>query len=76
MTCPKCKSTSVYITETAHGTANRVYRNRRCKDCDTRFRTVEKVIEATDEYGNKLYLEAIRNKSKLLTALYERKGTK
>lgn len=76
MICPKCKSTSVYVTETAHGVGNRVYRHRKCKECDTRFRTVEKVIEATDEYGNKLYLEAILNKSKLLTALYERRETK
>ncbi len=76
MTCPKCNSQSVYVTETAHGTANRVYRNRKCSECGTRFRTVEKLIEASDEYGNKLYLEAIRNKSKLITALYERKETK
>ena len=74
MTCPKCNSVSVYVTETAHGTANRVYRHRKCRDCNTQFRTVEKIIESTDEYGNKLYLEAIQNKSKLLTALYERKG--
>jgi transcriptional regulator NrdR family protein len=73
MTCPKCNSASVYVTETAQGIGNRIYRHRQCKECDTHFRTVEKVIESTDEYGNKLYLEAILNKSKLLTALYERK---
>lgn len=70
MICPKCKSTSVYVTETAHGLNNEIYRRRWCRDCDTKFRTVETIIDQTDHQSNKEYVNAIRNKSTLLKTYY------
>lgn len=70
MICPKCGSQAVYIKETAKGTNNEVYRRRHCSDCETKFRTVETIIEARDEKSNNLYSKAIRNRSALLRAYY------
>ena len=73
MICPKCKSSSVFIKETAQGANNEVYRRRWCSECDTKFRTVETIIEARDETANKAYSAAIVNRSAFLKSLYEGK---
>ena len=74
MTCPKCNSTSVYVTDTAHGENNQIYRNRRCSDCDTRFRTVETLIAPSDIYANQAYSKAILNRSKLLKSIHKERN--
>lgn len=70
MTCPNCGSENVYVRETMHGSGGKIYRRRKCNDCLTMFRTVEDVLDDTEQ-SRKDYFEAVKNKSALLTALYD-----
>ena len=74
MTCPKCNSASVYVTETAHGEDNQIFRHRCCSDCGTGFRTVENIIKSYDFCANEAYSKAILNKSKLLKSIHEERN--
>lgn len=69
MICPVCGSEDSYVKETAHGEDGKVYRRRRCCNCDEKFRTVESVIRDTDD-SRKRYSEAMRNKSALIRKYY------
>ena len=69
MICPVCGSECNYVKETAQGSDGKVYRRRRCSNCDEKFRTVEVVIKDSDP-SRKDYSEAMRNKSALLRAYY------
>ena len=57
MRCPKCKSESVYVTDTMPGDDGRIYRRKRCEACNFRFNTVE-VTEA--EYTTN-WLDALQS---------------
>lgn len=76
MTCPKCNSSSIYVTETAHGEDNQIFRHRRCSDCGAGFRTVETLIKTHDFCANEAYTKAILNKSKFLKSIYEERNNK
>ena len=69
MICPVCGSECNYVKETAQGSDGKVYRRRRCANCDKKFRTVEVLINDEDP-SRKDYSEAMRNKSALLRAYY------
>lgn len=69
MICPVCGSECNYVKETAQGSDGKVYRRRRCSNCDEKFRTVEVVINDADP-SRKDYSEAMRNKSALLRSYY------
>jgi transcriptional regulator NrdR family protein len=70
MTCPNCGSDNTCVRETMHGTGGKVYRRRRCNDCRSLFRTVEDLLDDTEQ-SNKDYFEAVKNKSALLRSIYD-----
>lgn len=70
MICPECGSECNYVRETAHGSDGKVYRRRRCAECEAKFRTVEVLINDSDP-SRKDYSEAMRNKSALLRKYYK-----
>lgn len=70
MICPSCGSECNYVKETAQGSDGKVYRRRRCSNCDEKFRTVETVISDTDD-SRKGYSDAMRNKSALIREYYK-----
>ena len=72
MTCPNCGSDNVRVKETMPGTGSTVYRRRMCCDCGNRFRTSETLLDDSEKSRNE-YFEAVKNKSSLLTALYDGK---
>ena len=43
--CPRCSSECVYVADTIHDTGTRIYRLRKCRECDTKFHTVETIID-------------------------------
>ena len=70
MTCPNCGSENVCVRETMHGSGGKIYRRRKCNDCQMLFRTVEDVLDNTEQ-SNKDYSDAAKKKSPLLTAFYD-----
>lgn len=41
MKCPKCDCESTYVVDTLPTDDGKIYRRRRCSDCDSRFITIE-----------------------------------
>ena len=74
MICPACGSERNYVRETAQGTDGKIYRRRRCYDCDLRFHTVESVV--ADDESRKGYSEAINNKSGFLKNIMKERNSK
>ena len=72
MTCPYCSSTNIYVSDTSQGLDGNVYRRRHCRDCNARFRTIESCMEDTAT-ANEGYLEAVKNKSSVVKAYYEKR---
>lgn len=72
MICPVCGSEYNFVRETAQGSDGKVYRRRRCGNCESKFRTVEAVLADEDE-SRKGYSEAMRNKSPLIREYYGKK---
>lgn len=70
MICPVCGSEYNFVRETAQGTDGKVYRRRRCGECEAKFRTVEVVMDDSDS-SRKGYSDAMRNKSPLIKAYYK-----
>jgi transcriptional regulator NrdR family protein len=73
MICPVCGSEYNFVRETAQGTDGKVYRRRRCSECEAKFRTVEVVMDDSDS-SRKDYSEAMRNKSPLIRGYYDNKN--
>lgn len=62
MICPDCGSRNVYVTDTLPGFDTEIYRRKMCRDCKSRFRTVEVVDDGSSEF-NKGYREAFYKKT-------------
>lgn len=73
MICPVCGSEYNFVRETAQGTDGKVYRRRRCGECEAKFRTVEVVMDDSDS-SRKDYSEAMKNKSPLIREYYDNKN--
>jgi hypothetical protein len=52
MHCPNCNSTRIRVVDTLPGVANNVFRRRKCVDCGAVFKSVEIMLDNTDESRN------------------------
>ena len=58
MICPNCNSFNVHVVETICGEdIEHVYRRRKCRECNTKFQTIEIVIGDRSSY-RKSFTEA------------------
>ena len=49
MFCPKCESENIRVVDTMHEPDNMTYRRRKCLNCGTNFRTVETILDDSEE---------------------------
>lgn len=62
MTCPNCGSHNAYVMDTLPGFGTEIYRRKMCRDCNSRFRTVEVVDDGSSEF-DKGYRDALYKKT-------------
>lgn len=63
MTCPNCGGTDIYVVDTLNGEDGYIYRRRKCRDCNTKFRTAELKIK-NDMDLTRGYVDAFHSKTK------------
>ena len=51
MKCPKCGSEDIGVTCTIPGGKRSIYRERKCKECGEKFRTVEAVDNGSEAFA-------------------------
>lgn len=49
MYCPNCNSSRTRVVDTLPGVANNIFRRRKCSDCGTLFRSVELVLDNSED---------------------------
>lgn len=49
MFCPKCKSEHSRVVDTMHGSDGKTYRRQKCMRCGETFRTVETLLDDSEE---------------------------
>ena len=62
MNCPNCGGNNLKVMDTMAGSDNRIFRRRKCANCDNRFRTVEIMDDGSYKFGQD-YLDAVLIKS-------------
>ena len=70
MTCPRCGSDNVRVLETIPGYESKVYRRRKCVQCDTKFKTIEDILP-DDSTSQNDYRSAVIKRSSLLRSIYK-----
>lgn len=75
MLCPKCGSYNIGVRDTMPGPDGKIYRRRRCRECNANFRTVELLADDTDDFRI-AYRDAVNAKSALFKECYEKQKKK